>query len=245
MVNSTANIEKCSNCSEVLVGAYCCNCGHPKQLRRINSSYILSEISNVLNLDKGILYTIRELLVRPGDNIKHFIKEDRNRLVKPIIFIIITSLVYTLAQQWLHFEDGYVGFSNDEKNATKQIFDWISSNYGYSNILMALFIGLWIKLFFRKYDYNFFEILILLCYTMGMGMLIFTLFGAIQSAVDINIFDKASILGILYISWAIGQFFDKKIKMSYLKSFISYILGMFTFSIFAFALGSLIDWMTN
>ncbi|MEM6298978.1 MAG: DUF3667 domain-containing protein, partial [Bacteroidota bacterium] len=60
-----------------------------KPLKRIDKAYILSEISSVLNLEKGIFYTIKELLIRPGKSIRTFIHEDRTRLVKPIVFIIV------------------------------------------------------------------------------------------------------------------------------------------------------------
>jgi hypothetical protein len=38
-------------------------------LRRIDGTYIINEISSVIFLDKGILYTIKELLIRPGDTV--------------------------------------------------------------------------------------------------------------------------------------------------------------------------------
>tara|TARA_R110002049_G_scaffold166649_5_gene332766 strand:+ start:366 stop:1097 length:732 start_codon:yes stop_codon:yes gene_type:complete len=242
-MNSEEIVDPCNSCGNKFGNSFCGNCGKPKHLKRINGSYILSELSSVLNFDKGILYTIKELLIRPGKSIQEFILNDRNRLVKPILFIIITSLVYTLSQQLLHFEDGYVNLESSEVSATKHIFEWISSHYGYANILMALIIGFWVKLFFQKYDYNFFEILILLCYTMGMGMLIFASIGAIKSVFNHKVVDVGFIFGIVYISWAIGQFFEKGKKMNFLKAFLSYMIGMFSFFLFAFALGSLIDWI--
>ncbi len=50
----------------------------------------------MINFDKGIFYTIKELLIRPGENIPKFIHNDRNRLVKPLIFVIVCSLIYTI-----------------------------------------------------------------------------------------------------------------------------------------------------
>jgi hypothetical protein len=244
MTTSTPT-DKCQHCQHELTDQFCSHCGHPKALNRINGKYILAEISSILNFDRGILFTIRELLIRPGENIQRFVLTDRNRLVKPIVFIIITSLIYTLTQQFLHFEDGYINHTMDDGSALNIIFKWISTHYGYSNILMAIFIALWIKLFFRKYGYNFFEILILLCYTMGMGMLIFAVIGAFQGITDLKLFDKAFFVGIVYISWAIGQFFEKGKKINYLKSFISYFLGMLTFSVVAMLLGLGIDWLNK
>ena len=231
----------CKNCETEVIQNYCPNCGTPVVLKRINGQYILKEISSVLNFDRGILYTIRELLLRPGKNIQTFVLEDRNRLVKPIIFIIITSLIYTLAQQFLHFEDGYVNAGGSEESATTNIFGWIQKNYGYANIIMAIFIAGWIKVFFRKYEYNFFEILILLCFLMGISMLIYTVFGLIESITKIQILQIGGMVALVYTSWAIGRFFDKNKKANYLKGFLSYLLGMITFFLAAIILGMGID----
>ncbi|MFC0877605.1 DUF3667 domain-containing protein [Saccharicrinis sp. FJH2] len=233
--------DKCRQCNSELYGNYCSSCGQPRELKRINGHYVLSEIGSVLSFEKGILYSIKELMLRPGINIRKFITEDRNRLVKPVVFIIATSLIYTIFQQLLHFEDGYINYSFGGETAVSTIFEWVSTHYGYSNILMAVFIALWIRLFFRKYKYNFFEILILLCFIMGVGMLIFTVFGIMDSIFTFKIRDKGYVIGFLYITWGIGQFFDKKKIMNYVKGLFSYLLGMITFSIVAVASGLIID----
>lgn len=212
-------------------------------LPRIDGKYIWNEISSVLNFEKGLFYTIRELLIKPGETVREFIQKDRNRLVKPIIFIIICSFIYTIIQQIFNFKDGYVGYSFSEESTINSIFNWISKNYGYSNILMGIFIAFWIKIFFGKYNYNFYEILILLCFLMGIGMLLFAFFGIADSLIDLKIIDKGYLIGIIYILWGITQFFDKKKLMNYPKAIVSYFLGMVTFMIGIFILGTLIDFI--
>jgi len=237
------NIEKCYQCNAELFGQFCANCGQPQSLNRINRTFILSEIGSVLNFQKGILFTIKELLLRPGINIKKFIHEDRKRLVKPISFIILSSLIYIILQHILSFEDAYMSYSelDWEQSTIGVIMNWISNNYGFANILMANFIALWVKLFFRKYDYNFFEILILLYFIMGIQMLLFSFFGILDSISGWNVSDKGSLIGVLYVCWAIGQFFDKGKKLNYLKALLSYFLGMLSFLIVVVACGMLID----
>ncbi len=231
----------CKNCNAEVDLNYCANCGQPVQLKRINGHYIVHEIEHVLHFEKGILYTIRELLIRPGENVRLFIKENRSRLVKPIIFIVITSLIYSLTNHFFHLEDGYVKFEGAETSTTASIVKWITSHYGYSNILMGIFIAFWVRIFFRKYDYNFFEILILLCFTMGMGMLFYALFALFFGLTNINLMQVAGIMGIIYCSWAIGQFFDKSKKANYIKAFAAYILGMITFMLIVVLAGTFID----
>ncbi|PID63074.1 MAG: hypothetical protein CR986_00400 [Ignavibacteriae bacterium] len=240
-MNKDINLKQCRKCGAELADDFCSKCGNPKTLKRIDGSYVLSEIVSVLNFDKGIFYTIKELLIRPGKNVHEFIHTDRNRLVKPVIFVIVCSLIYTIAQQFLKFEDGYVNAGGFGDSAVTNIYKWIQNNYGYSNIIMSFFITLWIKLFFKKYHYNFFEIMILLCFVMGIGMLIYTTFGIIESITKVRILQIGGIAGFIYISWAIGQFFNKNKKLNYLKGLAAYLLGMITFYFLAVILGVGID----
>ena len=231
----------CKNCDTQVNQNYCPNCGQEAKVRRIDGQYIIQEVVSILNFERGILFTVKELIIRPGENVRNFISENRIRLVKPVVFIIATSLIYSLINHFFQIEDGYVKFSEDTQSTTGYIFQWIQDHYGYANIIMGIFIAFWTKLFFRKYDYNFFEILILLCFVMGIGMLIYSVFAIFQGLTDIDLMQIAGILGFVYAAWGIGQFFDKRKFSNYVKAFFAYFLGFVTFSIVAVLLGNLID----
>jgi Protein of unknown function (DUF3667) len=235
-------MTNCKNCNTEITQNYCPNCGQPAVLKRIDGHYIVHEIVHILHFEKGILYTIRELLLQPGKSIHQFLTENRSRLVKPIFFIIVTSLVYTLVNHFFHVEDGYVKYSDTKESSTVLIFKWIQNHYGYANIIMGVFIAFWLKIFFRSKGFNFFEILILMCFVMGMAMLIYALFAALQGITHVDLMQMAGIVGLLYSSWAIGQFFNQWKLSSYIKSFVAYILGMITFGLAAVLLGMLLDW---
>ncbi len=235
----------CRNCSAEVHSNYCPDCGHPTNLKRIDGHYIVHEIEHVLHFERGILYTIRELITNPGQNVRNYLSENRNRLVKPIIFIIITSLVYSIAISFFHIEDDYVKFEGAELTTTIKIFSWIQGHYGYANIIMGLFITLWIKLFFRKSNYNIFELLILLCFVMGIGMLIFALFALVQGLTNTDLMAIGGLVGICYCSWAIGSFFGRDKILNYVKAFFAYMLGIITFTTAAILLGVSIDFIKN
>ena len=82
----------CKNCNTEINSKFCPDCGQPASLKRIDGKYIIHEIEHVLHFERGILYTIRELITNPGQNIRNYLFENRSRLVKPIIFIIIEIL---------------------------------------------------------------------------------------------------------------------------------------------------------
>lgn len=237
------SIEYCKQCELEISGAYCSQCGNAKDLKRIDEKYIINEVTSVLNFDRGILYTIKELVLRPGVTVRKFIAEDRNRLVKPVIFIIISSLLYSVLRGLLQFEDGYVYYDNSTVTSATVIFEWIQNNYGYGNLIMGVFIALWTKLLFRKYDYNFYEILILLCFVMGIGMIILAVFGIVQGLTNFKVLQFGGMLFFVYCGWAIGQFFDGKKVSSYLKAVLAYVLGFVSFSIGVLLIGYLVDLM--
>lgn len=108
----------CKNCNTEVTQHYCPNCGQPAKLKRIDGYYIVHEIEHVLHFEKGILYTIRELLTKPGQNVRDYISENRSRLVKPIIFIIVTSLIYSVASHLFHIEDHYVSYTQSKQTTT-------------------------------------------------------------------------------------------------------------------------------
>jgi hypothetical protein len=234
-------MPNCKNCNTEVNQNYCSNCGQAVVLKRIDAHYIIHEIEHVLHFERGIFYTIKGLLTKPGESVRHFISENRSRLVKPVIFITITSLIYSIVNHFFHIEKGYVQFKEVKESTTGAIFAWVQSHYGYANIMMGVFIAFWAKIFFKKYDYNFFEILILLCFTMGMGMLIYTVFAIIQGITHVSLLVVAGYAGVIYCTWAIGQFFDKNKAGSYFKALGSYILGTLTSVLLAIAIGVTID----
>jgi len=240
-MNKEIGMELCQKCGVEITENFCSKCGNPKSLKRIDRKYIATEISSILNFDKGILYTIRELIIRPGSTIREFILKDRNRIVKPITFLIITSLIYTFLRQFLHFKDGYIYQDDSIKSTSMAIFGWIKDNYGYGNLIIGIFIAFWTKVLFKKYVYNYYEILILLCFALGIGMLILAVFGTIEVLTGLKILQFGGMLFLIYSIWAIGQFFNGKKVSSYLKALLSYFLGMITFTLVILIIGGIID----
>lgn len=240
-------VNICSRCEASLIGQFCSHCGKPKQLKRIDGPFILSEIGSVLNFEKGVFFTIKQLLIRPGKSISNYIHNDRNRLVKPINFIILCSVILIILQKTLNFEDGYLNFTDFDwdNSVIDSIFFWISNNYGFTNIFMSFFIAFWLRLFFRQYKYNFFEILILLFFILGIQMLIFSFLGIIESVINYKVLNNLSSVVIIYFVWAVGRFFDRKKKVNYLLAFFTYFLGLISFLFFLLLFGKSIDIILN
>ena len=211
-----------------------------KTLERIDGKYIWSEISSVLNFDKGIFYTIKELFARPGQTVLQFLTYDRKRLVKPIIFVIFSSLFFVIAQQILGFNTGAAPDNIESAGVTKA-YEWVGKNFGLVNIVLGFFIGFWIRLFFLKSKFNIYEIFILVFFTIGIGNLIFAFFGIVESVTGLEVNNLAYPVALLYSTWAIGNFFNKKKISSYFKGLLAYVFGTTTGSFLIVLIGILID----
>jgi hypothetical protein len=221
----------CRHCNTTVTGNFCCDCGRPVKINRVDWHYIVHEIQHVLHFEKGIFYTVKELLFKPGTSIRDFITADRSRLVKPVLFLVLTSLIYTTIEHLFHIERGYISYSGPQNSAFGLISDWIQRHYGYANIIMGVFIAFWLKLIFRGHGYNFFEMLILLCFVMGVGMLMLSVFAIFEGITGLQSMLISGVVVVVYCSWAIGDFFDRKRITSYFKALTSYMLGAMGFSI--------------
>lgn len=220
----------CKNCKDGVTENYCSKCGRPKKLEKINGSYIWKQLSEVILLEKGLFYTTKELAIRPGSALNEFLTTDRNRLVKPVVFIFLTVLISVLVANALHIEIGNSIYENGKKDWTNIIFNWLAHHRSYGSILNGILVAMWAKLFFKNYNYNFWEIVIAMCFIIGMTVLISVGFDLLDWLTTINLDLAANSIQILYISWALGQFFGKKI-INYFKAFLSLLLGIGTLSI--------------
>jgi hypothetical protein len=238
-------MNSCKNCKEPVDWNYCPNCGQPAELKKIDKQYIIQELGDFFLANRGLIYTVKRVLISPGESVKRFLTEDRYRFVKPITFLFIASLIYTLVNHLfsLSAEDYHMQsdvFSED--STAGLIMSWMTIDYpGYANIIAGLFVAFWIKLFFKKSGYNLFVIFILICFTTGVATL-FTSFAAIiQGVTHLKLIPVSTYAGIIYIIWAIGQFFDRKKAASYIKAFLSFILGSLVLGLIVIIVGVLID----
>ncbi|WP_166641846.1 DUF3667 domain-containing protein [Pedobacter duraquae] len=205
--------------------------------KRINSSYIIHELTHLLHIESGFLFTVKQLFLRPGKLVRNFILDDRTKVTKPLIFLILSGTIFTLVFHFFHIE--YVFFSVkqkldgvDEFLDKKAISDWTNSHIAYTSLITGFFIALWTTLFFKKHRYNVYEITVLLCYSVGQGLLIISLFTLISVLLKAKLIISIGIFAsYFYIFWSIGQFFGEKKLINYGKAIICCVLGALSFQL--------------
>ncbi len=232
----------CKNCNSLISDDQCVLCIEKPQLKKIDSHYILHELMHLFHIEKGFLYSVKELNIRPGDSIREYITLDRSKHMKPIPFVIFSALLYTFVAHY--FKPKELAPVDDfvKDSYVLVIRHWIDTHYGYTYILMSVFIAGWTKLLFKKYGYNFYEIMTLLCYVLGQGMLFTMLELPLHQYLNQHVFNVLAIATtLIYPTIAIGQFFDKSKAINYLKAFLTFLLGHLTFYFVVLGIGFILD----
>lgn len=174
-------LQTCKNCGNTLNGNYCSDCGQKANTGRINfRSFAYSLSRSVFHVDKGLLYTIKELAIRPGKMIRGYLAGKRVNYFAPFAFVIITAAVYTLVFRLLGDTPKVqvVSDSADHQEKIMRLNDVIATimtdHYALAMLCLLPFFSLSTFLFFKKSGFNFWEHLVINSYISGMGVIIDT-----------------------------------------------------------------------
>ncbi len=241
-------MPNCKNCQVEVNQKFCPNCGQPALVKRIDSHYIQHEFLHLFHIEKGFLYTIKELFFRPGHAVREYLQGNRARLMKPVPFAIFCGLIFTILFKISNLGSfGKNAFSKIIKNEhTLKIMAWLDSHHAYGNFLLCILTALLSYLLFRKHKYNFYEILVLMIYVSAQNAMYIGILSILNIFFGMQVFSNVfSIFSIIYIVWAIGQFFDYKRFSSYFKALFAYVLGSLVFTVLIVFIGYLINYLQN
>ena len=75
-MESTGNLQTCSNCGSTGTGKYCNNCGNSYAIKRITIPGIFHDVFHFFtHLDKGFAFTLKQLIVAPGKVQRDMLRE--------------------------------------------------------------------------------------------------------------------------------------------------------------------------
>jgi hypothetical protein len=229
----TAN---CKNCNTKLHGKYCSNCGQSAETHNININYLWHDIQHgLLHLDKGILFTTKELFTRPGHSIREFLEGKRVKHFKPISLVLVLAGIYGLLFHFfkINIVSNYVVISGsgEKFNHINDVIDktseWIAQHYSILALLQIPIFTIGTYICFRKAGYNFIEHFIINTFLVGQRLILHIIFFPVH-----YIFNRRPILIINTIGYILAiltliQLFkneNKRILRSILSLLISLLM---------------------
>ena len=231
----------CQNCNAALHGKYCSNCGQSSETHKIDIHYLSHDIQHgLLHLDKGILYTTKELFTRPGNSIREFLEGKRIKHFKPISLVLVLAGIYGLLFHFfkINMFANYVVISgSDEKviqlNAViENMSDWIVQHYAIFALVQIPIFTIGTYLVFRKAGYNFVEHLVINTFLVGQRLILhiitFPLYYIYNGTSMLTTIDRIlNLIAYALAFWALIQLFRnqrKRILRTIFSLLISFLL---------------------
>lgn len=163
----------CKNCNHTFEGNYCNYCGQAAATSTINKHFLLHDIQmGFLSFDRGILFTIRELITRPGLAIKDFLEGKRVRYYKPISFLLLFVGIYSFIFLFFDIDVTRLSAYKDTGDISYKATEWITNHFAVVSLMLLPVFSLSTFLAFRRYGYNYMEHIVINSYLLGMTTLI-------------------------------------------------------------------------
>jgi len=173
----------CLNCDTVLTGKFCHECGQKADTHRITAKHFIMHdlLHGVWHIEKGILFTLKEVFTRPGYAALDYIHGRRVKYYN-IFYLILMVLGFMFVLSG-YTEDGATESIDQVTDANRRIvLEAIDKNIKLVYLLFLPIMAVVGFVLFRKLRFNFSEHLIIAGFTF-LGMLIFAMAGIL---LDIN-----------------------------------------------------------
>ncbi len=185
----------CLNCYHETKGKFCQNCGQKTDTHRIALGHFLTHdlIHGVWHLEKGILFTIKEVFIRPGQAALDYIKGKRIRYYNVFyLSLLLIGLNLVLS----HYFNNIHPQTEETTKDSKTILLFLEKNIKVILLCLVPVIALNAMLIFRRLKLNFAEHLILGGFNLA-GILALNAFGVLLNF--INSYELPDILGYLEV----------------------------------------------
>lgn len=213
----------CSNCGRAMDVAgqkFCPGCGQPTPAHRIDWHFLGHELEHsVLHMDRGILYTLKNLMLRPGHMIRDYLEGRRANYVKPMLLVTIMAavtlfLVKVTGTVPVPVElQGSAPPSADAETAAaitryqKTAMDWVNTHFALITFFLLPIEALIFKLAFRRFkEINYPEWLVIVAFLTAQAFVIWALLALVQRWVPSYMLVMGALM-VIYMIASLMQFF--------------------------------------
>lgn len=225
--------ETCLNCANPVTENFCGSCGQ-KKYKRIDKKYIWDELQyTVFHTNKGLLYSVKNILKNPGKTAKEFIEGNRVNHYKPILLVFVLSGLATfISFTILNLQETMSAFFSTQDTNSKLMSKAMSLITSYNSLLMLLLVPIFAfitKIAFRKWGNNYYEHVVMNAYILSF----YTLIGIIAVYPiafffrhSPTVFYNINLLSLLIIPVILLWFFKEFYNEKPLKSIIIKVIGV-------------------
>lgn len=165
------SVHYCTNCGAEITARFCGQCGAKYGKKEVDLKSLFQVVfETITNWEQKMLVTLKVLAKEPGKIARAFIGGERRKYYHPVKFLLFWAGVNLFIALTLKVSFGDVDTKSTEleQGFNKFIQNYISLIYAFSVPVMAL--GPFMV--FRNIDPKFVNYCVILCYIVGVGLLI-------------------------------------------------------------------------
>jgi len=228
-------MQTCKNCGHRFEGKFCNNCGQTADTNRINYHDLRHQLTHSLfHIDAGLLYTSKQLFMRPGHAIREYLDGKRVNHIKPLSYILILAGFYILVCHLLDINLFNISVESAkdgiETEKSVNLDEWFLSHFGWVTLASIPLYTVGTAVCFYGKGYNFVEYLVLNIFKAAQRLIVQIIFLPFIFLVKQSL-DVETIILVIYLIdiglnfWTNIQFFDTmKPGAVILRSFISHLI---------------------
>ena len=245
----------CLNCGHAVPVRYCGRCGQDAHhTHRLTLKDMLHDIPHsIWHVDKGILFTLKTMIRRPGPTIRTWLAGQRVDHFRPLSLLLVITSFYAVVSSLLHIEmlpprdPTQPAFVYELQQAMSAfMMKYLAWIYIATVPIWALFA----RLFLRRGGYNYAECLIIVAFLTAINnfftFLLLPVSYAYSGTAQIG---RVSVvftgLIIAYSTWAYGSLLTHTTLSRagrLWRGFLTYMLGYLTVALLGTGIGYALNW---
>ena len=208
--------HNCLNCDRHLTNNYCENCGQKSTTHRYSLKHFIEHdiVHGIWHVDKGILFTIKQLFTTPGHSVRRFIEGKRGNLFNFISLLILLLAASSFLGHYSQIK--LTDLMPEASKATMSSVEKFSSKYPKLVLIITIpLYSLFSFFWFKKARLNFTEHLVLNSYKtsaelmMGLLFTTLTIFYTNVGTLLLIYYFVVVLFSLIYSVWFYYQFFSK------------------------------------
>ncbi len=162
---------KCLNCGHIALKKHCPKCGQKTSTHRFTlaSVFDYAVLNAYLSLNAGLLFTVKELFLRPGKTVFEYLKGKRTKYINAFSFFLVALALSVFLRSF-----------DDTAQSEFAKYDLFEQYPRFAQTLLIPFLALTSFLFNKKARLYFAEHLVIATYVLSMQLLIEVLFSLLE-----------------------------------------------------------------
>jgi hypothetical protein len=163
---ATHHSADCLNCGHPVPDRFCGRCGQDAHhTHRLNMAHMLHDIPHsVWHVDKGIIYSLRTIITRPGTTIRAYLAGQRVDHFRPLSLLLVVTGTFAFLSSLLHidmFPPRDPAMSEEMYQMQKGLTEMMAKYMSWVYVGLVPVIAGFARLFLRRGGYNYAECLVI------------------------------------------------------------------------------------